>query len=77
MRSFRLLVALATVFVLAGCGADPSLSEPAGTAMAGTGNTASAGPVGAAAASLVGGGSIDPEALSEVTPVALWFWAPG
>ncbi|MGA1363266.1 MAG: hypothetical protein ACO36A_10140 [Ilumatobacteraceae bacterium] len=70
MRLRRALAATAAVLSLAACGADGGAAEvPAAAGQ----EPASA----AQSAGLVGGGTIDPVALSEATPVALWFWAPG
>lgn len=68
----RLLPVLAALVFATGCGPDTlSLDTVAADS---PGVTSSTGSVSLA---LVGGGTVDPEALSMDTPVALWFWAPG
>jgi len=75
MRVRRTLAAVAVAVALVGCGADTAADD---VASAGGPTSGAQRPSGASgAAELVGGGSIDPVALSSSTPVALWFWAPG
>ena len=75
MRVRRTLAAAAVACALVGCGADTAADDvsPAGAPMTGV----QPPPVATGAAELVGGGTIDPAALSSSAPVALWFWAPG
>ena len=75
MRVRRTLAAIAVAVSLVGCGADTAADDVASAGSPTTGVQPTSGVTGAA--ELVGGGSIDPEALSASTPVALWFWAPG
>ncbi|MFM7263064.1 MAG: hypothetical protein ACKO1X_04860 [Acidimicrobiales bacterium] len=75
MRVRRILVAAATAVALAGCGADTAATESSSAGVPATDTQPRVGP--ADSAELVGGGTIDPVALSQATPVALWFWAPG
>ncbi|MFM8793305.1 MAG: hypothetical protein ACKOFF_00145 [Acidimicrobiales bacterium] len=75
MRVRRTLAAVAVTVALVGCGADTAADDVASAGAPTTGAPSTAGTSGSAA--LVGGGTIDPVALSEATPVALWFWAPG
>ena len=75
MRIRRLLPVLVAAVFLVGCGADTLATDTVG----GTSPTdsSSAGSTAVTQLPLVGGGTIDPEALSMGSPVALWFWAPG
>jgi len=75
MRVRRTLAAVAVAFALVGCGADTAADDVSSAGAPSAGAQSPAGTPGSVA--LVGGGSIDPEALSASTPVALWFWAPG
>ena len=75
MRVRRTLAAVAVAVALVGCGADTATDDVSSAGAPTTGAQSPAGTPGSAA--LVGGGSIDPVALSSSTPVALWFWAPG
>lgn len=75
MRTRRTLALGFAALLLAGCGADTVASEVSSVGVPAPDTAASAGP--STAAELIGGGRIDPVALSETTPVALWFWAPG
>ena len=69
MRIGRILVVATGIIALTACGADTRVTDAVVSSV--EGGEAIAAP------ELVGGGNIDPEALSEGTTVALWFWAPG